>query len=394
MDDLLRALAAAVDASAEGPSAPIELLADSPSGHRWRSRPDLAARSAQLEADHGERVAAVVRTSGSTGTPKQTLLSAEALHASAQATAEHLGGHGQWLLTLRPSYVAGLAVLSRSLIAGTRPVVLTERSTDPAAFAAAAEAMTAQRRFVSMVPTQLVRLLDSGDARTLSALRRFDAVLLGGGASSPQLLDRAAREGMHVVRTYGMSETCGGCVYDGRPLPGVSITADSSDDAPGPISLSGPMVALGYADPALTAQRFDRDAQGRRRFLTDDLGVLAPGDGGGVLRVTGRSDDVITTGGVKVSAEAVRRVLLDEAAVADAFVGPSADPTWGQRVCAAVVLRSGVEALPPSAAERVRVSLGAAAVPRSVHVLEALPLLDSGKPDRRRLLALFADEAP
>ncbi|MDO5493174.1 MAG: AMP-binding protein [Nesterenkonia sp.] len=390
MEDLLSALAAA---TVRTTSAPIELLPGSTAEPpRWIARTDLSERAARLGREHGEHVAAVVRTSGSTGTPKETLLSAEALEASARATAEHLGGHGQWLLTLQPSYVAGLAVLSRSLIAGTVPVPLLEGSADPRVFAEAAAAMTAERRYVSLVPTQLVRLLEGEEPGAVEALRRFDAILLGGGASSPRLLDRAAHLGLHVVRTYGMAETCGGCVYDGRPLPGISIAADSPDDGPGTISLSGPTVALGYSDPRLTADRFDRDEHGRRRFRTDDLGLLeTEGIDGPRLRVTGRSDDVIISGGVKISAEAVRQALLADDAVVEAFVGPAPDPQWGQRVCAAVVLRAGLTELPRSASDRLRADLGAAAAPRSVHVLESVPLLSTGKPDRRRLLALFAE---
>lgn len=409
MSELLHALSAALD----GTTPPIEFTPATAGGAAgWILREDLPASAAALEEQHGERVAVVVRTSGSTGTPKQTLLSAPSLRASAEATAAHLGGHGQWMLTLQPSYVAGLAVLSRSLIAGTTPVALLEHTTDPQSFAQAAEQMTAPRRFVSLVPTQLSRLLDSGHPRTLAALRRFDAVLLGGGASSPELLARAEASGIHVVRTYGMAETCGGCVYDGRPLPGVSLRA-GAPDSPGPISIAGPMVALGYTDPDLTGARFDRDESGHRRFLTDDLGHLVPAhtetaDDDAVLRVTGRADDVIITGGVKVSAEAVRAALEADPRIAEAFVGAAEDPDWGQRVCAAIVPRTGAEpsgdgptrtglptaSLPEDLAATLRSRLGPAAVPRQVHMLEELPRLSTGKPDRRRLRALFSRSAP
>lgn len=404
-EDTVEQLIGALDSARQGKTSPIEFTpAEAGQAPRWVLREDLPASATALEEQHGERIAAVVRTSGSTGTPKQTLLSAEALAASAQATAERLNGHGQWLLTLQPSYVAGLAVLSRSLIAGTTPVPLLEGTTDPRRFAAAAEAMTAARRYVSLVPTQLSRLLETADAHTLAALRRFDAILLGGGASSPELLDRATNLGLHVIRTYGMSETCGGCVYDGRPLPGVSITtettygddsaAHSEDGTAAPISLSGPMIALGYAEQDLTAARFDHDERGERRFRTDDLGILTrEAADSPVLRVTGRADDVIVTGGVKVSAEAVRQGLLADEAVREAFVGPAPDATWGQRVCAAVVLRSGDD-LPEQTTARLRAELGTAAIPRQVHVMTALPTLGTGKPDRRRLLQLFAEAPP
>ncbi|WP_010523879.1 AMP-binding protein [Nesterenkonia sp. F] len=405
----------ALDAALRGVAAPVEFRPADDGVPTWTPRPDVADLP---HLDYGddadasaEPPAVVVRTSGSTGTPKQTLLSAAALRASAEATADALGGHGQWLLTLQPSYVAGLAVLSRSLVAGTTPVPLLTGTTDPDRFAEAAEQLTAERRFVSLVPTQLTRLLDADHDRATAALRRFDMILLGGGASSPELLDRAAAAGLRVVRTYGMSETCGGCVYDGHPLPGVGVSADEH----GRISLSGPMVAVGYVDAGITADRFDVDpATGHRRFLTDDLGALStvahdaagthasPAPSGVTtsivprLTITGRVDDVITTGGVKVSAEQVRAVLLEHPGVAEAFVGGVADRDWGQTVRAAVVLGavSRTDDVLDALHAGVRERLGPAAVPKSLQVLPALPLLPTGKPDRRRLLALLAEDRP
>ncbi|GAA1819599.1 AMP-binding protein [Nesterenkonia flava] len=326
-----------------------------------------------------------MRTSGSTGTPKETLLSAGNLQSSAEATAEALGGHGQWLLTLQPSYVAGLAVLSRSLLAGTSPAVLLERTTDPEAFAAAAEQLTHERRYVSLVPTQLQRLIQHDGARLLAALRRFDAILLGGGATSPELFGRAQELGLKVIRTYGMSETAGGCVYDGRPLAGVTVETDQT----GAVLISGPMVAQGYLDPALTADRFSTDAQGRRRYRTDDLGRLGPG---GTLSITGRADDVINTGGIKVSAERVRQVLEADPQVDEAFVAGVGHPEWGQQVVAAVVVSGGDGPGSLDAEQlrgRVRAELGPAAVPKRITTLPALPRLTNGKPDRQRLLTLL-----
>ncbi|WP_170228429.1 AMP-binding protein [Nesterenkonia populi] len=357
------------------------------SGGRWPVRSARGPAPTAIEAAEGpgssERVSVVVRTSGSTGTPKETLLSAEALRASADMTAQALGGHGQWLLTLHPSYVAGLAVLTRSLRAGTVPVPLLERSAEPTAFAAAAEQLTAERRYVSLVPTQLQRLLDSEDQRLLGAMRRFDAILLGGGRTSPELFGRAKRLGLNVLRTYGMAETCGGCVYDGAPLPGVGVELD----AEGRVLLSGAQVALGYRDSELTAERFDSTPAGERRFRTDDLGEIRDG----VLSITGRTDDVINTGGVKVSAVRIQQVLEEHPSVRDAFVASAEDPEWGQKVCAVVVLsqvsrsRSTLDELNAA----VREQLGAPAVPKHYELLGALPQLRNGKPDRQALNRLL-----
>ncbi len=378
LPDALTALRRALS----GESSPLEFLPAEEGAPRWVERTDLEARGETAPA-------VVVRTSGSTGTPKETLLSAENLRASAEATAGTLGGHGQWLLTLQPSYVAGLAVLTRSLLAGTEPAVLLEGTTDPEAFTAAAEELTHERRYVSLVPTQLQRLLQHDGTRLLAALRRFDAILLGGGATSPELFGRAQDLGLNVIRTYGMSETAGGCVYDGRPLPGVTVETEGT----GTVLISGPMVAQGYLDPELTAARFSTDPRGRRRYRTDDLGRLSPG---GTLSITGRADDVINTGGVKVSAERIRQVLETDPQVQEAFVAGVEDPEWGQQV-AAVVASGAPGSEAPDAdqlRDRVRAGLGPAAAPKRIIMLPTLPRLANGKPDRQELLRLVRSLPP
>ncbi len=192
----------------------------------------------------------VVETSGSTGRPKGVVLSRAAMRASADATHARLGGPGQWLLALPPTYVAGLQVLFRSVRAGTEPAV-------------EAASMTGERRYVSLVPTQLTRLLDED----VDPLRRFDTVLIGGAGLDPRLRQRAEAAGLRVVTTYGMSETCGGCVYDGRPLDGVEVA--TAED--GRIKIRGPVVFDGYQDdPGLTAEVL-QDGW----FVTQDLGRVA-----------------------------------------------------------------------------------------------------------------------
>ncbi|WP_296607118.1 AMP-binding protein, partial [Nocardioides sp.] len=179
----------------------------------------------------------VVETSGSTGTPKRVLLSRAAVLASVHASARRLGGSGRWLLALPPTYVAGLQVICRSLVAGHEPVLLEDD------FAAAAR----RADYVSLVPTQLHRLL----ATDADALRSFRTVLLGGGPIDAALRQRAADAGVRVVATYGSAETAGGCVYDGMPLDGVGVAI--GDD--GRVRIGGPVLFDGYAgDPARTAE--------------------------------------------------------------------------------------------------------------------------------------------
>ncbi len=310
----------------------------------------------------------VVVTSGSTGAGRGVLLPAAAVRASATATLDRLGGSGSWLLALPTSSVGGLQVLCRSALADRTPAVLGRGES---LAAAAARLPAGDRRYTSLVPTQLRRYLATEPA----ALAAFDGVLVGGAATDPGLLRQARDAGVAVRTTYGMSETAGGCVYDGRPLDGVRVRVDDSG-----VELSGPVLALGYRlDPAGTAAAF---ADGW--FRTRDAGDLGPD---GRLTVHGRLDEVLVTGGVNVAPQAVEAVLREHPAVADAVVTGRPDAEWGQRVVAVVVPAAGAE---PSLAELrpwVAERLGPAAAPRELHRVTAVPTLHTGKPDRRAVAA-------
>ncbi|MFJ6417699.1 AMP-binding protein [Paeniglutamicibacter sp. NPDC091659] len=364
---------AAFSASLNGEGPAVEILPGTTNNEYLVNLVDEA------ELEGLEEIAAVVRTSGSTGTPKRTALSVEALASSSMATAEYLGFEGQWLLALPLHYVAGLSVLSRSLYAGTRPWGMDlDRSFDAAGFNEAAAALTDRKRLVSLVPTQLQRLLTDPDAETLSTLKRFDAILLGGARAPRAVLEAAASHSLNIHLTYGSSETSGGCVYDAKALPGVEAkTVD------GRIWLGGPTIASGYlGDPELTEAHFSVDDAGTRWYRTDDLGSVEDG----ILSVSGRADDVIITGGVKVSASGIQQVIESLPGVESVMVLPVAHEQWGQQVGAAF---SGTAA-PDSVREAVRATLGAAAVPRRILRLPALPLLPNGKFDRMALGALLA----
>jgi O-succinylbenzoic acid--CoA ligase len=317
----------------------------------------------------------VVVTSGSTGTGRGVLLSAAALRASGEATLERLGGPGDWLLALPVSAIAGLQVLCRSALAGRRPTVLAK---DELLADAVARMPPDGRRYTAMVPTQLRRFLDAEPG----ALRAFDAVLVGGAATDAALLDRARSARVAVVTTYGMTETAGGCVYDGRPLSGVRIRADEDG-----VQVAGPTLALGYRlDPVATAAAF---AGGW--FRTHDAGTLDPE---GRLTVPGRLDDVVVSGGVNVAPLAVEAALREHPDVADAVVFGAPDEEWGRRVVAAVVPAPGAD--PDLAVLRpwVAARLGAAAAPRELHRIDAVPVLHTGKPDRRGVAAALLSAAP
>ncbi|RZS79037.1 O-succinylbenzoic acid--CoA ligase [Motilibacter rhizosphaerae] len=368
LEALTTALAAALDGS--GPAV-LPLPSTTPAV--LQAILDEVRPGEPLEHDD---VAVVMTTSGSTGTPKGVLLTADNLRSSAVATAGHLGGEGSWLLALDPGHVAGLQVVVRSLLAATEPTAY--RPADgftSKGFCAAVAGMPSGWRCTSLVPTQLVRLLP--DEEAVAALRTFDAVLLGGAATAPALLDAATAAGIRVTTTYGMSETSGGCVYDGTPLPGASFSLED-----GRISLHGPMVAAGYRRrPELTAEHFAGGA-----YLTNDAGEVGPD---GRLRVLGRIDDIVVSGGENVALPAVEAAALRSLKVLEAAAFGRPDEEWGTRVELAVVPRDPAD--PPDLAElraTVAAEAGRAAAPRRLHLLDRLPLLAAGKVDRIALRGL------
>jgi o-succinylbenzoate---CoA ligase len=373
--------------------------------------------------------AVVIGTSGSTGEPKGVELSAAALTHSARASLSRVGArHGErWLCCLPAAHVAGLQVLVRSLLSGTEPVI--EATPTAAAVADAADHGCAH---VSIVPTQLIRLLgDGGGAEPgVRALARYKSVLVGGAAAGAAALEAARAAGISVVTTYGMSETCGGCVYDGVPLDGVSVRA--GDD--GRLRIAGPVLMNRYyGRPDLTAAALPGsrpdDAElhdpgpdgtglhdtgpddaglhdtgpgdaglhdtgpdgmgpvgarvpdnwlGKPEFATSDLGFVA--DGRVVVR--GRADDVINTGGHKVVPGEVAAALADCPGVREVVVIGRPDPEWGERVTAVVVPTDPGD--PPGlelVRTHVREKLPRYACPSEVELTEAIPVLPSGKPD-------------
>lgn len=388
--------------------------------------PAFAPQSRLDDRPLPDGTALVLRTSGSTGVEREVTLGAAALRASADATHERLGGPGRWLLVLPPTHVAGIQVVTRSVVAGTSLTAAPDGPFTAEGFARlASEFLDAQpalpdggpaapgghvdRAYVSLVPTQLHRLVAAADAGApagLAALARFDAVLVGGAATPAPLLAQARAARVRVVTTYGMSETSGGCVYDGAPLAGVRVRLVSGDGtgaapagasgagagAVGVIELSGPVLALGYAgDPAATRAAFRTDPDGTRWFRTSDLGRLDEGR----LTVLGRADDVVLTGGVNVAPAAVEAVLAEVlpgvlGLPAEACVVGVPDPEWGQAVVAVAAVGTGTPELVAASDDvlaRVRTAvaerLGAAAAPRRLYVTGSLPTRGPGKTDRR-----------
>ncbi|MGH3158317.1 MAG: AMP-binding protein, partial [Streptosporangiaceae bacterium] len=348
--DLLGPLAAALDGT--GPAiAPLDpalprarlrqLLGElAPDAVRTTDGITQADRSAP-GASAGTAV--VIVTSGSTGTPKGVELSAAALTHSARASLDRIGARpgARWLCCLPVTHIAGIQVLVRSLLGGASPV-MCERLTPE--IVAASDGM-----YVSLVPTQLRRLLSDGVSPGT-----FRKILLGGAGAPAHLLEEASQAGGSVVTTYGMSETCGGCVYDGMPLDGVRVAVGDG----GLIRIAGPVLFSGYRlRPEATA-----GALQARWFTTADFGSIGPS---GLLTVRGRADDVINTGGEKVVGGEVAAALEACSEVRAAAVVGRPDPEWGERVTAVVVPAD--PAMPPDLGflrAHVRLTLPAWAAPR------------------------------
>lgn len=414
---------------------------------------DYAAGAESAEANSAgagvvgvaEPIALVVGTSGSTGTPKRTALTARALAASAAATERFFGSNSdaasQWLLALPAHYIAGAQVLARSVLAGTAPVIARSVTEpvhfSPEVFLQAVEHMSSARRFISLVPTQLHKLLESADANPHlgaeihEALGSFTGILLGGAPASTDLLAAATTLGLNTVTTYGSAETAGGCVYSGSVLPGVRVELVPEEGMPavpdtggkpaqvGRIWISGAHLASGYiGDAARTAEHFFTAADGTRWYRTDDYGLLSPAHdpdsaardpdstahgNAPHLQVLGRSDDVLISGGVKISARAVAAVLEEHPAVREACVVGLPDARWGTAIAAAVTLVPSADAAAaptensPAPNEelcdllraRCAEKLGAPAAPKQLSILPDFPLTSTGKPDRAKIYSIL-----
>lgn len=316
-------------------------------------RPDLPV----TEAESGVLVA----TSGSTGDPKAVMLSSAAVLASVAATHARLGGAGDWVCVLPTHHVAGMMTVARAVASGHRVRFAASDLSDLP--------RPESRSYLSVVGAQLHRA--TTDPTLLARLRDYAAVLVGGSAVAPRLLEQVREAGVRLVTTYGMAETCGGCVYDGIALDGVRVGFAGER-----ITLGGPMAFSGYRlEPDLTSQVLDGDT-----VLTSDRGRLADGR----LQVTGRVDDIVISGGVNVDLAQAQRV-------SDAVLGPPEaggpvllaieDERWGRRIVAVTVAEPDLAAV----AERLRERLGPAALPRELRRVAALAYTPTGKIDRRAL---------
>jgi O-succinylbenzoic acid--CoA ligase len=321
-----------------------------------------------------DSVAFIVESSGSTGSPKRIELSAAAALGSAKASADRLGGSGQWLLALPINYIAGLNVLIRSAVAETQPVMMnTAVSFTAESFVRHTSMLRAEKKFTALVPTQLARLatavevenaMDVSGSATLGALRSFDAILVGGQSTAPQLISSLRDLGVNIVETYGSTETFGGVIYNGQPLEGVNykILEDSR------IEISSPTLANEFAN--------------ENKIIMSDLGDVADGK----LRVLGRSDRVMISGAIKISLDRVEAIAADVAGVVEVAATSISDSEWGERVG---IVYLGSPEVAEDIASRLADELGPAAKPLRIIRADRVPKLTSGKHDLLAINRLF-----
>lgn len=313
-------------------------------------------------------IALIVATSGSTGEAKEVGLTAQALRASAKASNKFLGATSgaRWSLLLPLTHIAGVNVLLRSIELSTTPIDLREHTgTYP------------QADFTSIVPTQLFRALN-GDAELLNHLQEAKAVVVGGAALSSQLRAQADAVGIKIIESYGMTETCGGCIYDGKPLEGVGLQLTSD----GLIQISGKTLANGYVnDETSWSSKFDG-----HWFTTSDQGLLSNNG----LKIIGRTDDVIISGGENLSLLAVENVISKYLPHLDFAVYVKENPEWGQQLF--LVLAAGSNTSENEIRELLEKELGEIAKPKGFIYLPSIPRSALGKVDRATLERQVDDE--
>lgn len=338
------------------------------------ARTQVLKASQRAGHDIDAAIALVVSTSGSTGTPKGAQLTAANLVSSADATHQFLGGPGQWLLAMPAHHIAGLQVLIRSLIAGVKPAAcdLTD-GFNISEFAGLSRELheTGDRCYTSLTPMQLDKAMHTLEG--IEALRLFDAILVGGAATSPKLLRAAEDLRIRVVTTYGSSETSGGCVYNGRPIAGAQVRLAEDDN--NRIHLGGPMIARGYRNLP-EHEAFAREGW----FATSDAGSLIDDQ----LLVTGRLDTIIDSGGLKLHPEVVEKHMLALDGVDAACVVGVPDDRLGQRIVTAYSGTATRTDLLEAFEELPRWQ-----VPKEILHVDQMPLIGPGKVDRRKVAGLF-----
>ena len=324
------------------------------------------APTEDVPSEVDDNTAVVIKSSGSTGRPKLIELSAEAMLASAKATEEKIGS-GQWLVTLPVNYVAGLMVLVRSINADRQPVLMnTQVPFTPEAFVRGASLMEEGNRYLSLVPTQLARLSEAVDLDPMvfSSLRKFEAILIGGQRPDFAVMQKLKAMGINLISTYGMTETSGGCVYDGEPIGDTQLRI--TDDQ---LEVSGSVLANNLPE----------------WFSTNDLARF---DSSGKLEILGRADRVIISGGLKVSLDRVEEISKEIAGVTEIVAVGIEDKEFGERVAIGF---EGTPEVSDAISDHLIEIIGREAKPKKIRQFRDLPRLDSQKIDLQRIQQLMAE---
>ena len=325
--------------------------------------------------------AILVPTSGTSGAARVAMLTGASLDAHVTASAAvlpTLGPGDRWLVCLPMTSIGGLAALWRALSAGACLGLVERFDADQAR-----DFMAEGASHVSAVPAMLSPLAES----SAPSPRGLRCLLSGGGPLSGAAADAVLARGWPLWTGWGMTETgshvaAGPVDCDwregvvGRPLPGARIRIDA---ATGRLAVGGGMVMSGYAAPGLEpGLGLAPDGS----HLSSDLGEFLPD---GRLRVTGRADDVIVSGGVNVHPEPVEAVLSACPGAGDVAVTARADERWGLKL---VALFTG-EITPATLDAWARERLPSASRPREFLRVERLPRNAMGKLLRRELRAML-----
>jgi O-succinylbenzoic acid--CoA ligase len=327
-------------------------------GLQWETPALTLALSAAI--NQGEAGQVIIETTGSSGIRKRVLLSTGAIETSAELSNSQIGAAPGdiWSLLLPINHIAGVNVLARAIKLDSKVVGVDETAD-----------------YTAIVPTQLHRAL-FGDKKLLEHLQKCKSVLVGGSPASKTLLELATKAGINVITTYGMTETSGGCIYNNRALPGVSVMVDKA----GRLMLKGPILASGYENnQELWSENF-KDGW----FLTNDFGTAKDNE----VLVIGRSDDVVLSGGENVSLIAIENELAANFPDVNFLATSITDSEWGQKIC----LISDIEIDQLQVSQVLKEKLGKQFVPKDFLVVDKIPQIGIGKPDRVKASQLFVDK--
>ena len=317
----------------------------------------------------------IVCTSGTTGNPKAVEISSKALLNAANKTNQMFNDSADWILAINPAFIGGLMVLARAIISNQNWIYGLDESDkfNPDLFIAKAMEVLSKNKKVrtSLVNAQLSTLVSQGHTETL---KKFDALLIGGGQISNSLYEQLKNDGVNLIRTYGMTETCGGIVWDGFALNNVLIRIDHpASDGVGQIAIKSDSNATCYHGKSNEINKLNQSTFSNDWVLTKDLGSLKNGE----LKVIGRNDDIVISGGNNVSLHAIENVIKDQLGIEDAVVFSIPDEKWGAIVAAVIVGNCEISVIQKS----IEKELGKAAVPRIIKNVQEIPLLPNGKVD-------------